>query len=287
MPIPEPPLFRLASRRAAGRHPVRPSRLLAEILPLLLAASCSHARPADEGGKPSGPPPVYGYRVVRTYPHDPRAFTQGLVYAEGYLYEGTGLYGYSSLRRVDLESGAVLEQRLLDPELFGEGLTLFGDRLIQLTWRSGLGLVYDRRTLAPVDRFEYPTEGWGLTHDGQRLVMSDGTARLYFLDPRTYAETGQLAVHDQGVPVTQLNELEWVEGEIYANIWQTDRIARISPGSGAVAGWIDLGGLLRPEDRRQPVDVLNGIAYDPLTRRLFVTGKLWPLLFQIELVPSP
>lgn len=276
---PEVPLGR------GARPPATRLRPLAWAVLLLTSTACSHASPGREEGEPTGPPPVYGYRVVRSYPHDPRAFTQGLIYVDGFLYEGTGLYGYSTVRRVELESGQVLDQHALDAGLFGEGLALFGEHLVQLTWRSGIGLVYDRRSLAQVDQFEYATEGWGLTQDGRRLIMSDGTSQLYFLDPQTYAESGQLTVRDQDIPVSNLNELEWVDGEIFANVWQTDRIARISPQSGAVVGWINLAGLLRAEDRHQPVDVLNGIAYDPATHRLFVTGKLWPLLFEIEPVP--
>lgn len=226
--------------------------------------------------------PVYTYRIVETYPHDRRAFTQGLVFEDGVLYEGTGLRGRSSLRRVDLASGAVLAVHELADELFGEGIAVFGDVVSQLTWQSNVGFVYDRESFELLRTFEYPTEGWGLTHDGRRLIMSDGTATLRFLDPESYEEIGRVDVLDRGTPVVRLNELEYIEGEVWANVWQTDRIARIEPSTGEVVGWIDLTGLLSEEDRAEPVDVLNGIAYDAEGKRLFVTGKLWPRLFEIE-----
>ncbi|MFL5803187.1 MAG: glutaminyl-peptide cyclotransferase, partial [Roseiflexaceae bacterium] len=169
---------------------------------------------------------------------------------------------------------------------FGEGITIFGDKILQLTWQSQVGFVYDKASFEQIGEFHYSTEGWGLTHDGTRLIMSDGTATLHFLDPQTLQETGTLDVYDNNGPVVRLNELEYINGEVYANIWQTDRIARISPQTGQVLGWINLTGLLGPEDRQQPVDVLNGIAYDAAGDRLFVTGKLWPKLFEIKLIPQ-
>ena len=232
----------------------------------------------------SYPAPVVGYRIVNTYPHDPRAFTQGLVFADGVLYEGTGLRGQSGLRKVDLKTGNILRVRQLPAQLFGEGITIYGNRVIQLTWRARVGFVYNRETFQLLDTFTYPTEGWGITHDGRSLIMSDGTSTLYFLDPQTFQEVHRLEVHTRHGPVSRLNELEYVQGEIYANVWQTDRIAKISPETGEVIGWIDLEGLLRPEDRDRRVDVLNGIAYDVKNDRLFVTGKLWPKLFEIELI---
>ena len=231
--------------------------------------------------------PIYGYRVVNTYPHDPAAFTQGLVFDAGTLYEGTGLNGQSSVRRVDLASGQVLQSQALAPEYFGEGITVWGDQLFQLTWQARVGFVYDKTTFRLIKQFTYPTEGWGLTQDGARLIMSDGTAHLYFLDPDTLTETRRITVTDQGVPVVRLNELEYIRGEIFANIWQTDRIARIAPDTGRVVGWVDLSGLLGAADRAQRVDVLNGIAYDAEQDRLVVTGKLWPRLFEITLIPPP
>jgi len=234
----------------------------------------------------TGAVPVYTYRVVNTYPHDPGAFTQGLVYEDEILYEGTGLRGRSSLRRVDLKTGKILQFLALPEYYFGEGVAVLEDEIFQLTWILQMGFVYDKDSFGLQRVFTYPTEGWGLTHDGQRLIMSDGTPTLHFLDPETLVETGQLQVFYQGRPVWSLNELEYVQGEVYANIWQTDTIARINPKTGEVVGLIDLEGLLDPQDTTEPVDVLNGIAYDAERDRLFVTGKLWPKLFEIELVPQ-
>jgi glutamine cyclotransferase len=227
---------------------------------------------------------VYTYNIVNTYPHDRNAFTEGLVFEDGVLYEGTGLYGQSSLRRVELETGDVLQIRELSSEFFGEGITIYGDKIIQLTWKSHIGFVYDKNSFELLQEFDYSTDGWGITCDGTRLIMSDGTSTLHCLDPQTFEEIGQFNVTDSSGPVTMLNELEYVQGEIYANVWQTDRIARISPETGRVTGWIDLEGLLSAEDSAEPVDVLNGIAYGAESDRLFVTGKLWPKLFEIELV---
>jgi glutamine cyclotransferase len=229
-------------------------------------------------------PPVYSYRVIRSYPHDRQAFTQGLVYEAGELYEGTGLRGQSSLRRVDLATGLVSQQHALPKQYFGEGITIFGDRIIQLTWQSQVGFVYDRATFQLVQQFSYPTEGWGITHDGNRLIMSDGTANLYFLEPETFTRIDHIEVYDDQGPVVRLNELEYVRGDIYANVWQTDRIARIELLTGRVVAWIDLTGLLSAADRQSHVDVLNGIAYDAENDRLFVTGKWWPKLFEIQIV---
>ncbi len=227
--------------------------------------------------------PVHGFEVVAVYPHDPRAFTQGLAYRDGVLYEGTGLYGRSTLRETMLATGEVVRSRGLPPQLFGEGITLFEDRLIQLTWRSGIGLVWDLENLTLVGTFVYPTEGWGITSDGRRLIMSDGTSTLRFLDPQTFRATGTVEVVAEGVPLQKLNELEYVDGLVYANVWETDEIAIISPETGEVVGYIDLSGLLTGEERLS-ADVLNGIAYDPDDERLLVTGKLWPKIFQIEVV---
>ncbi|MDQ5852108.1 MAG: glutaminyl-peptide cyclotransferase [Chloroflexota bacterium] len=230
--------------------------------------------------------PLYTYRVVNTYPHDPNAWTQGLIFENGFLYEGTGINGQSTLRRVTLETGEIVQGYTLPSEYYGEGITMYGDKIIQLTLYSQVGFVYDKDTFTLLRQFNYPTEGWGLTHDGQRLIMSDGTSTLYYLDPETFKEIGRIEVADNGQPVADLNELEYIGGEIYANVWQTDRIARIAPETGHVIGWIDLAGILSPEDRGEAVDVLNGIAYDDENDRLFVTGKLWPRLFEIELIPQ-
>lgn len=227
---------------------------------------------------------MYRYRVIRTYPHDRQAFTQGLVYEAGELYEGTGIRGQSSLRRVELETGLVRQQHMLPGPYFGEGVTIFGDRIIQLTWQDRIGFVYDKASFELVRQFSYATEGWGITHDDSRLIMSDGSANLYILDPETFTEIDRIEVHDEQGPVVRLNELEYVRGDVYANVWQTDRIARIDLLTGRVAAWIDLTGLLSMADRQQRVDVLNGIAYDAENDRLFVTGKWWPKLFEIQIV---
>lgn len=229
--------------------------------------------------------PIYTYNIVNTYPHDSLAFTQGLVFEDGVLYEGTGRLEESTLRRVELETGAILQIRELPDQFFGEGITIYGDKIIQLTWQSNTGFVYDKNSFELLQEFNYSTQGWGITHDGEHLIMSDGTPTLHFLDPQTFEEIGQLEVFDDDGPVTSLNELEYIQGEIYANVWQTDWIARIAPDTGRVIGWVDLRGLLSAEDHGEPVDVLNGIAYDAETDRLFVTGKLWPKLFEIELIP--
>jgi glutamine cyclotransferase len=229
--------------------------------------------------------PFYRYRIVNVYPHDPTAFTQGLVFDEGLLYESTGRYGSSSLRKVELETGKVLKAYELPKEYFGEGLTLWENSLIQLTWQSGIGFVYAKQTFTKQREFKYGTEGWGLTHDGKSLIMSDGSAVLHFLDPVTFSETRQIEVRDQGTPITFLNELEYINGEIFANIWRRDVIARISPETGEVLGWIDFRNLRQELGANRDIDVLNGIAYDHMHGRLFVTGKLWPKLFEIELVP--
>lgn len=231
---------------------------------------------------------VWTYKVVNTFDHDPTAFTQGLVFENGFLYEGTGIEGQSELRKVELETGKVLQRVKLADQYFGEGITIFKDRIIQLTYRSNVGFVYDKNSFELLREFTYPTEGWGLTHDGSQLIMSDGTPMLHFLDPETLTQDkkNRIMVLDQDRPVWGLNELEYVNGEIYANVLPTDRIARIAPETGKVIGWIDMKGLLSPEDRSEEIDVFNGIAYDPDNHRLFVTGKYWPKLFEIELIPA-
>ena len=231
--------------------------------------------------------PTYSYRVVRSFPHDPDAYTQGLLYRDGFLYESTGRNGHSSLRKVRFETGEVLQIRRLDSRYFGEGLANVGDELLQLTWTTEIGFVVDLATFEPRRTFSYTGEGWGLTYDGRRVIMSDGSPVLRTLDPKTLRQTGRLVVRDAGVPVEQLNELEIVKDEIFANVYQTDRIARISPRTGEVTGWVDLSGILSPRDAAglDRMDaVLNGIAYDAQADRLFVTGKLWPKLFEIQVV---
>jgi glutamine cyclotransferase len=233
----------------------------------------------------AGSLPQYRYTVVKTYPHDRRAFTQGLQYLGGILYEGTGNLGQSSIRKVKLETGEVLQQRDLSKEHFGEGIAIWKSELFQLTWQSGIGFVYDATTFAPKRTFRYPGEGWGLTQDADGLIMSDGSDALRFIEPATFKEGRRLKVTAAGQPVRQLNELEYVKGEIFANVWMTDTVARIDPATGRVTGWIDLSNLLTPTERAQ-ADVLNGIAFDAAGDRLFVTGKWWPKLFEIKLVPS-
>lgn len=228
------------------------------------------------------PAPVQSYKVIATFPHDTSAFTQGLVFADGQIYESTGLNGESSLRRVDVATGKTLQRIDVPKEYFAEGLALVGDELLQLTWQHKLGFVYDRKTFKQKRTFSYTTEGWGIAYDGaSRLVMSDGTDTLTFLDPKTFAPLKQMRVQDAGRWVPHLNELEWIEGEIWANVWQTDRIARISPNTGDVNAWIDFSALFPRAERVPPADELNGIAYDSATRRIFITGKKWPRLYQI------
>lgn len=256
---------------------MRPWALGLTLGSLLALLGCSPQASSEPG------PRLYGYRVVASFPHDPTAFTQGLIYHEGELWEGTGLWGASSLRRVALETGQVLQQRELDARYFGEGIALWQGRLFQLTWRSRVGFVY-AMNLTPLGQVHYDTEGWGLTQDGTRLIMSDGTSTLTFRDPADFSTLSTLEVRDGSRPIRYLNELEFIRGEIWANVWLSNCIARIDPATGQVTGWIDLTGLLPPEDRGPQVDVLNGIAYDAEGKRLFLTGKRWPKLFQVELV---
>lgn len=243
------------------------------VVPLLLACS-------PTGG---GQVPLWQGRIVAEYPHDRQAFTQGLLVWDGYLYESTGGYGRSSLRKVEITTGRVVRQRALDKAYFGEGLALHNDRLYQLTWKSGIAFVYHPESFELLARHRYQGEGWGLTGDGERLILSDGTAELRFMDPDSFRERGRLGVTDRGRPLAGINELEYIDGEIWANIFHRDRIARISPDSGRVLGWVDLGHL-RPRELRSRGEVLNGIAWDGEHDRLYVTGKNWPTLFQIEIV---
>ena len=228
--------------------------------------------------------PVYTYKVVNVYPHDPNAFTQGLVFEDAILYEGTGLRGRSTLREVELETGDILRIHELPDQFFGEGIVVYGNKIVQLTWQSNVGFVYDKDSFKLLEEFSFPTEGWGITCDDKRLIMSDGTSTLYFLDPETFEEIGRIEVYDSDGPVSRLNELEYIQGKIYANVWQEDRIAVIASDNGNVVAWIDMEGLLSTEDCDGHEDVLNGIAYDTRNNRLFVTGKLWPRLFEIELI---
>ncbi len=234
---------------------------------------------------PQTAPQRYRVKVVKSFPHDPNAFTQGLEYRDGFLYEGTGLKGQSSLRRVKLETGEVLQKTNLDSFYFGEGITVFTDRILQLTWQSEIGFVYDRKTLQRKGQFRYSGEGWGLASDGKQVYMSDGTAQIRVLDPGTLKELRRITVRSAGRPIDNLNELEWVEGELFANVWQTDFLLRISPADGRVTGIVDCTGLL--DQGQAQADVLNGIAYDAAGKRLFLTGKLWPKLYQVELARVP
>lgn len=228
--------------------------------------------------------PTYSYKIKNSWPHDRRAYTQGLIFLDGILWESTGQYGSSSLRKVELKTGKVIKQIAVPPRYFAEGMTVFHNKVFQLTWQEQKGFIYDPATFQQQGEFAYQGEGWGLTHDGQSLIMSDGTNQIRFLDPSTLQTTRTISVFDGGEPVEKLNELEYIDGEIYANIWQTDRIVRIEPKSGKILGWIDLTGLLNTKDRSGEEDVLNGIAYDAAGKRLFVTGKMWPKLFEIEIV---
>jgi glutaminyl-peptide cyclotransferase len=226
----------------------------------------------------------YTYTILHTYPHDTSAFTEGLAYSDGYLYESTGLNGNSTLRKDDLVTGEVLQQISLEPQYFGEGIALVDDKIVQLTWQSQVGFIYNKTSFKQIGQFTYTTEGWGITSDGKTLIMSDGTATLYFLNPETFERTGTIQVHDGNMSINMLNELEYVNGSVYANVWHEDRIAIINIRNGEVEGWINLEGI-----NRNPIsdyeDVLNGIAFDSVNGRLFVTGKRWPDIFEIQLVP--
>jgi glutaminyl-peptide cyclotransferase len=228
---------------------------------------------------------IYTYTIINTFPHDPHAFTEGLVYQDGFLYESTGLNGASSLRRVNLTSGAILQEVSLSNLYFGEGLAIVGDKIVQLTYTSQVGFVYDKNSFSLLNNFTYPTQGWGLAYDGKRLIISDGSDTLYFLNPETYQRTGQIQVHDGNASVVNINELEYVNGDIYANIFLQPTIAIINPETGKVKSWIDLNGL-QVASSYTPEDVLNGIAYDAENSRLFVTGKNWSQLYEIKLVPA-
>ena len=234
---------------------------------------------------PSSRAPVYNFTIVHSYPHDPDAFTEGLEFHDGFLYESTGLNGKSSIRKVKLETGEVLQNRNISRDYFGEGITFWKDDLFQLTWISELAFVYDAKTFASKKSFNYKGEGWALTHNDEDLVMSDGTPQLRFIDPATFKERRRLTVTDAGVPIRYLNELEWIKGEIFANIYTTDYIAQIDPSNGRVTGWVDIRGMLPRQNDGNTVP--NGIAYDAAGDRLFVTGKYWPKLFEIKIARRP
>ncbi|HEX8720654.1 MAG TPA: glutaminyl-peptide cyclotransferase [Pyrinomonadaceae bacterium] len=282
-------------------------RILSGLLPLAVAAgglACDGGPAAANGPGANGPnsnaaaapnangavnanaaalAPVQTYEVVDTFPHDPAAFTQGLVFQDGALLESTGEYGRSSLRRVELKTGKVLKKVAVAPQFFAEGLALMGGKLYQLTWQHKRGFVYDPQTFEKTGEFAYSSEGWGLTHDADSLILSDGSDRLRFIDPADFRVKREISVRDGGRPVFSLNELEYVRGEIYANVWHQNRVARIDPQTGRVVGWVDFTGLLKPGDVSDEEAVLNGIAYDEAGGRLFVTGKLWPKLFEVRL----
>jgi glutamine cyclotransferase len=261
------------------------------VILLLFAAACDISQANNSGiQQPQATVPFrvqnFNYEVINTYPHDPGALTQGLVYHQGFLYESTGLEGRSSLRQVDLATGQVLKKTDVPTPYFAEGLALFNNHFYQLTWQSQKAFVYNfdfAHAFAPIKTFSYSGEGWGLTDNGQSLIMSNGSNQIRFLDPETFQVQRTISVTENDRPVNMLNELEFIKGEIFANIWLTDRIVRIDPASGRVTGWINLAGLLSSEERNR-ADVLNGIAYDEAGDRLFVTGKLWPKLFQIRLI---
>lgn len=257
-------------------------RTLLATLVLVSACACSPSATPTPTAPAADALPAYSYDIVATYPHDPKAFTQGLVYTDGVLYETTGQEGESWLRKVELATGAVLQQHDIADEFFGEGMVIWGDQIITLTWRGEKGFIFDKATFAPKGEWTYAGEGWGLTADDTQIFMSDGTAQIRKIDPATLQETGRIDVKMNGKPVDKLNELEFVKGEIWANVFETDRIARIDPATGEVKGIIYLGGLLKPDERRK-TDVLNGIAWDKAGDRIFVTGKYWPKLFEIRI----
>lgn len=247
------------------------------------AAPTNSAANSNSSSGTSAGVPVYGYEVVNSFPHDAQAFTQGLIFQDGEFLESTGLEHHSTLRRVELQTGKVLQKVDVPGYFFAEGMTLFGGKIYQLTWTGMKGFIYDPKTFEKTGEFKYEGEGWGLTHDADSLILSDGTDEIRFLDPNTSAVKRTINVTDAGRRVLEINELEYVRGEIYANIWHNDRIARIDPSDGRVKGWIDLSGLLKPGEVTSQEAVLNGIAYDEQGDRLFVTGKLWPKIFEIKL----
>jgi glutamine cyclotransferase len=256
-------------------------------LAFLALTGCKASAPVSATATSAPTEPVfYNYEVVNTWPHDRNAFTEGLVFFDNRLFESTGLKGHSTLREVDLKTGAVLRQVVVPSEYFGEGLAIIGSKAYQLTWQNHKGFVYDLETFKVEKEFTYTGEGWGLTTDGHSLIMSDGTSQIRFLDPTTFAVQRTINVLIRGEPLTNVNELEYIQGEIYANVWQTDSVVRIDPATGRVVGVIDFTGLLSPQDRATNTDVLNGIAYDAVNDRLFITGKNWPKIFEVRLKPA-
>jgi len=251
---------------------------------LLIIISIANLPAQNSSNESNNSIPVYTYFIVNKVPHDFNAYTQGLVFSDGYLYESTGRRGYSSLRKVDPDNGAVITIHSLADEFFGEGITIFDEKIYQLTWQSYTGFIYDKSTFLVMEEFFYNTEGWGITHNGEHLIVSDGTSTLYFLDPTTLEVLSQINVTDDKGSISNLNELEYINGEIFANVLNSFRIARIDPGNGKVVGWIDLTGILNNERIDYSIDVMNGIAYDSVSDRLFVTGKLWPQVFEIRLI---
>jgi glutamine cyclotransferase len=259
--------------------------LLSVATPKAATQAAAKAAAAKPAAKPATGPIEYGYKVVKSYAHDRRCFTQGFEFRAGVIYESTGREGMSWIRRWKLDTGEVLQQVDLSPEFFGEGITVLNERITQLTYKTEVGFVYDQSSFKRLRQFNYPGEGWGLTNDGQRIYMSDGSSQIRVWDPNTLKEMGRITVKDGAKEVEALNELEYIRGEIWANIWLTDKIVRFSPKDGRVTGWIDLAGLLTPAERAG-ADVLNGIAFDSIGDRVFLTGKLWPKVFEIKLVPK-
>lgn len=279
------------SKRKSSRIVIASAALAVAVSAALLIFASMRSGPEDQSNIPAINKPItasdgqarqVAYAVVNSYPHDPTSFTQGLLWHDGEFYESTGQYGQSKLRSLEFPSGKVVKEISLSPEVFGEGLALVASRLIQLTWKSHRGFVYDLSNFRLMQEFSYETEGWGLTYDGKNLILSDGSSDLFYLDPETFKLVRKLAVRMNGQPIRELNELEFIDGEIWANVWQTDLILRIDPSTGVVTSFLDLNGILAPSDTTGTENVLNGIAYDAEHKRIFVTGKLWPRLFEIK-----
>ena len=279
------------SRHKSSRVLIGGGLLAVAVIATLIFASLRSAPEGQSNGTSANKPAAaadgrarqVSYEVVNSYAHDPNSFTQGFLWHDGGFYESTGQYGQSKLRRLEFPSGKVLKETSLSPELFGEGLALVDSRLIQLTWKSHRGFVYDLNTFRLLQEFGYDMEGWGLTYDGKNLILSDGSSDLFYLDPQTFKPIKKLGVRMNGRPVQELNELEFIDGEIWANVWQTDLILRIDPSTGLVASFLDLKGILAPSDKTGGENVLNGIAYDAEHKRIFITGKLWPRIFEIRI----